>query len=439
MNKDRISDLPEALLLQILSSLPTETAITTSVLSKRWRSLWKIVPNLKFQSDFHRGFDNEEEDPHVFSENVYKALISHKSPILSSLRLKFQGRTDPIDIAILISTAFAKRVRKLVLNSFYQEEQIVTLPSVLFSYNDTLEILKLKFAIDLEFPSRVSLKSLRKLCLYEVHFKDEESIRNLLSGCTKLVVRRYCNADVEKFVIAVPSLRRLTIEDLNQEGGSENGGYVINAPDLKYLNIKGFNDLDFCLVEKSGELVEARISDVCDIANENILESLTSAKRLFLHLSPLEIKVPNGKIFDKLIYLELRTHEHERMWWNLLSFMLHSSPLLQFLKLTDLYLHDDKKYPDEEKWNPRECVPECLLFNLETFAWTGYEWQRRDEKEVATYILKNARKLKKASLFTKPVAREKVEKLEKRREMLDELASVVQGASDSCHLVFESI
>ncbi|AEC05809.1 FBD, F-box and Leucine Rich Repeat domains containing protein [Arabidopsis thaliana] len=438
MNEDRISDLPDALLLQILSSLPTENAIATSVLSKRWRSLWTMLPKLKFDSNFNPVFDDDNIDPTMFSENVYKTLSLHKAPVLESLHLSFEGRTDCLHVGIWIATAFARGVRKLVLDSFYQEDQTVTLPSVLFSYNDSLEILKLKCAIDLDFPSRVCLKSLRKLYLDQVHFKDEESVCNLLCGCPSLqdlVVHRYSNADVATFTIASPSLQRLTIEDLRQEGGYGNGSYVINAPGLKYLNINGVIDIESCLIDKALELEEAKISNVSGITNENILESLTSAKRLILHLSPLEVKVPTGKIFDQLGCLELLTHERE--WWNLLSIMLDSSPKLQILKLTDVYLHDNKTNPDERKWNPPKCAPECLLFHLETFLWIGYEWQRGDEKEVATYILENARRLKKATFSTKRIGREKLEDFEKRREMLNELA-IVLWDSNSCHLVFES-
>ncbi|KAG7560197.1 FBD domain [Arabidopsis thaliana x Arabidopsis arenosa] len=331
----------------------------------------------KFKTD-GLGLSNRDAMNEDRIKNVYRTLTLHKAPVLESLHLSFEGRTDCLDVGIWIATAFARRVRKLVLDSFYQEDQTVTLPSVLFSYNDSLEILKLKCAIDLDFPSRVCLKSLRKLYLYQVHFKDEDSVSNLLCGCPSLedlVVHRYSNADVATFTIAAPSLQRLTIEDLCQEGGYGNGGYVINAPALKYLNINGFIDIESCLIDKALELVEAKISNVSDIANENILESLTSAKRLILHLSPLEIKVPTGKIFDQLVCLELLTHERE--WWNLLSIMLDSSPKLQILKLTDFYLHDNKKNPDERKWNPPKCAPECLLFHLETFVWIGYEATRR--------------------------------------------------------------
>ncbi|XP_019085544.1 PREDICTED: FBD-associated F-box protein At3g49020-like [Camelina sativa] len=428
VNKDRISELPEALILHILSSLPTETAITTSVLSKSWKSLWKVLPNLNFDSDYHYR--------DTFSENLCKSLISHKAPVLDSLHLRVEDESDASDVGIWTGIAFARHVRELVLSFPFEDEGSVRFPNVLCSCNDTLEILKLKFSILLDLPSRVCFKSLRELHLYYVLFKDEESVSNLLCGCPSLedlVLHRMRTYDhVETLTIAVPSLQRLTLKDFSY--GDGDGGYVINAHSLKYLNIYGFHRLEFCLIENEPELVEALITNVSDVANENFLESLISAKHLSLDFSPLkEIKYPTGKIFNQLLSLELHTNKEE--WCNLLSLMLPSSPKLQILKLNDSrrkYLDKDKLA--DRKWNQPKCVPECLLFHLETFVWTRYEWQQEEEHEVATYILKNVRRLKKATLSTYPIESKELEKLEKRREMLNELASVVR-ASNSCHLL----
>lgn len=45
---DRISALPSEVLCHILSFLPTNYAVRTTLLSKRWKNIWTSVPNLYF-------------------------------------------------------------------------------------------------------------------------------------------------------------------------------------------------------------------------------------------------------------------------------------------------------------------------------------------------------------------------------------------------------
>jgi len=49
-NRDRISDLPDCVLLQILSLLNSKHVVQTCVLSKRWKHLWKRIPTLILHS-----------------------------------------------------------------------------------------------------------------------------------------------------------------------------------------------------------------------------------------------------------------------------------------------------------------------------------------------------------------------------------------------------
>ncbi|XP_019095875.1 PREDICTED: putative FBD-associated F-box protein At5g56430 [Camelina sativa] len=43
-----INDLPNDLLVKILSSVPTKVAVSTCLLSKRWGSVWKLIPKLDY-------------------------------------------------------------------------------------------------------------------------------------------------------------------------------------------------------------------------------------------------------------------------------------------------------------------------------------------------------------------------------------------------------
>lgn len=46
--KDRFENLPEHVLELLLSFLPSRGAVRTSMLARRWRTLWKSVPALRF-------------------------------------------------------------------------------------------------------------------------------------------------------------------------------------------------------------------------------------------------------------------------------------------------------------------------------------------------------------------------------------------------------
>ncbi|CAH2064291.1 unnamed protein product [Thlaspi arvense] len=369
MNEDRISELPEALLLQILSLLATKDAIATSVLSKGWRSLWKMVPRLEFVSPIKK-----------FATNVGRSLLLHQAPVLESLHLRVRDSCDIGDIGVLAGIAFARHVREFVLDVF--SYKLVPFPSSLF-FSASLETLKLENLIQLHVPSPVSMKSLKTLHLVFVTYKDDESFRNLLSGCPNL----------ENLVLC----RDFHLVEVGRS-------YTIVAPSLKRLSIHDYSDGRF----KGGQ---------------------------FTYLL-FKIKFPTGAIFYRLVYLEMYTNKAE--WWRVLALMLDSSPKLQVLKLVyiDENLHYGRtKWPVMEKWREPEYVPECLLSHLEKFVWTIYNWDREEEIEVATYILRNAKRLKNATISARPIQYKELSKLEERYKMLMELDGVVR-ASNSCHLVF---
>lgn len=55
--EDRISNLPEDLLLDVLSRLGcAREAVRTSVLGRQWRGLWRHLPDLRFDFDYLEPF-----------------------------------------------------------------------------------------------------------------------------------------------------------------------------------------------------------------------------------------------------------------------------------------------------------------------------------------------------------------------------------------------
>ncbi|CAA7042383.1 unnamed protein product [Microthlaspi erraticum] len=131
--EDRISHLPEALLLQILSLLPTKDVVATSVLSKQWRSVWKMVPKLKFD------YKSNRSKHETFSGIVCRLLLSHKAPVLESLHINFSpDDIDAAEIGMWIGIAYASQVRELVLDVYSDKGSSFKFPPRLYNC-ETLE------------------------------------------------------------------------------------------------------------------------------------------------------------------------------------------------------------------------------------------------------------------------------------------------------------
>ncbi|XP_019090602.1 PREDICTED: putative F-box/FBD/LRR-repeat protein At4g03220 [Camelina sativa] len=106
---DRISDLPDSLLHQILLLLPLISAAKTSSLSKRWRSLFLSLPDLDFTSI------SDLSKPKSFSSNsIYKVLSLRNHRDSNNLRsLRFRATVTFTSLNSLIRLAVTHQVQDL--------------------------------------------------------------------------------------------------------------------------------------------------------------------------------------------------------------------------------------------------------------------------------------------------------------------------------------
>ncbi|XP_078169199.1 F-box/FBD/LRR-repeat protein At2g04230-like [Carex rostrata] len=172
---DRLSNLPYALLLTILSFLPTHIAARTSVLCRSFRHLWEASPSLAFISE-DLPYPQPEKDN--FVAMAERALFCRNpNHSLHSLRLEISrcDRRNASFLCSLLTKARCLELHHLTINGFWNADFSNILP-IIFTMN-SLRSLSIDRVPALEyglsyrdypkfkFPSRITLTCLRSLSL----------------------------------------------------------------------------------------------------------------------------------------------------------------------------------------------------------------------------------------------------------------------------------
>ncbi|KAJ4907206.1 putative FBD-associated F-box protein [Raphanus sativus] len=270
-----------------------------------------------------------------------------------------------------------------------------------------------------------SFPTLKTLSLVSVKYPGEEFARRLLSSChvlEDLVVEQRVNDNVAVFTVKVPSLKSATLYKAARLSIEGEDGFVIDAPSLEQLGIS-FDPVGFCVIENEmPNIVKAEV--VAAHSSPGVtLSPVTSAKRLFTCLPYSKDAYSVGTVFHRLVHLKICTCETE--WLNLLMRLLNDSPNLRSLKLQQWHNGEHMR----PCWNDPSSFPECLSSSLETFEWIGYEG-RKEEKEVAAFILRSGRCLKKVTISSKSTDSDN------KLEMLKDL-SLSFRRSPTCQLAFD--
>ncbi|KAG2333219.1 hypothetical protein Bca52824_004399 [Brassica carinata] len=351
---DSISELPDALLLEILSYLPTREVVTTMVLSKRWKYLYAFVPTLEYD---HNSYQDGED--RSFSRFVYSSLLLHEAPVLKGLTILLGQNTGAIDIGVCVRTAIKRHTRHLdiEIDDTCSAETInpVILPTSLYTGCTMLVSLWLTNVVLMDSSSTVSFPSLKLLALLSVRCPNNEFVPKILAGCPvleNLLVDRCTGDNVNLFVVRVPSLKILSLQNVSD---IHSDGFLIDAPCLELMRINE-NTKGFCGIEHNMPKIDAASLCVTCNRTEQILSSLTSLQQLRLCLMTSKDAYPEGIAFNRLVELTLCTSEPECL--NLLMRLLKDSPKLRVLRL-EQWIHESMtSYPFQ--YNPSHILPRSL-------------------------------------------------------------------------------
>lgn len=388
---DNMSRLPNELLLSIISFLPMKDAARTSVLSKRWRNLYVLSPNLEF--DFS---ESGAYGTMVLMNAVDRLfLIRNRHPInrFGLCCSESQG-FQPSHLEWWIHCMMWHGIREIDL--FVPADLMI--PPSLFSCK-TLVVLHLssKCGAEMEIPAEVFLPSLKDLYLNDVisFAKDAAACERLISNCPVLESFVYAiENDDGKFVVSSPTLKHLNISCILLE-------IVIDAPSLVSLEYCVSHAVSHKFINVPS-LTRAKLHFLQDEeADGDYTLAVTDLIRAVSKVSELDI---SGGTLEDLLKYKIPVPAMQNLTLLNLSYDLNLGfeEILHFLSccenLKSLYIEE---LPHEFNLDAREDLEEtracCLLFSLKKIDITSFR-DHGDQMEMIKYFLKSARVLESLKL-----------------------------------------
>ncbi|CAA7019427.1 unnamed protein product [Microthlaspi erraticum] len=283
--EDRISELPDPLICQVLSHLSTKDLVKTSVLSTRWRTLWLWVP---------REYLDSREFPclDVFVKFGDRFFDSDRASCIDKLNLTIvvhEGRDDGASYfhKSWIDAAVTRKVQhvhvQLHVGNYWD---YLEMPTSLFNCK-TLVSLKLRTVkLALDHVGFVSLPCLKTMQLKYFNI-NEASFERLVSCCPvleKLTISKCVNIlDVKVFRVLSTSLKMLVVELLNF-GHALGSGFVVDAPRLRFLSVVDYLSESFVVhnMDSNAAIVDFALTFGLKVLDEATGSSKRSSIRRFL-------------------------------------------------------------------------------------------------------------------------------------------------------------
>jgi hypothetical protein len=171
---DRISELPDPLLQEILSFLPINQVVQSTILSKRWKHMSTSIPVLFYSGFYPSGYCNFVEKT-IRSRSVKKFSLAdsmYKPNSASNVDrwISFLVKNDVEELDLYWFRGLSGRMYQLP-QSVLDSKSLTVL---------TLDGCNLHLTCG---DININLPSLRKLCLREVS-TDDQTIHKLVVGCT---------------------------------------------------------------------------------------------------------------------------------------------------------------------------------------------------------------------------------------------------------------
>ncbi|TVU11949.1 hypothetical protein EJB05_45561, partial [Eragrostis curvula] len=226
---DRIGLLPDAVLGDIISLLPTKDGVRTQILATRWRRLWRSAP---LNLDCSGG--GLHEDDEVQAGLISRILEAHSGPARRLFVPVLHLHLRPATVDDWLSSAALDNLQELefdtIGNQYFRRTRDVSLPASAFRFSATLRVVTIsRCHISDIAVEALSFPQLQQLGLKRVDI-SEGSLQNIIAGSPVLeYLLLYCIDGLHTVRINSPSLVSIGLY-------LPSGNFIIeDAPSLQRL------------------------------------------------------------------------------------------------------------------------------------------------------------------------------------------------------------
>ncbi|KAK1625868.1 hypothetical protein QYE76_000183 [Lolium multiflorum] len=382
---DFISRLPDAVLVSIVSLLPTKVGARTQAISRRWRPLWRSAPlNLVAGRGFH--------SKGLMTVNLIEKILSqHPGPArqfslyINNVACYWWDKTGVDKIGVWLSSQALDNLEELeltyILGWLHEERQAYLLPSSAFRFAPTLRVAKLSgcHLPDMILQLFLKFPCLKQLTLAKVTI-SEAALQSIFSGCPALESLEL----IDNFGIAHLCISSQTIKSIGfcadwwQEGVLLQELVIQDAPCLERLL-----PLDPANCPPAIRIISAPKLKILGMLSGQIAELQFGTT-----------------VFQKMISVGLTTKIHTMRVLVLHSAGLNQDKVVNFLKcfpcLERLYVIFDSQIGMQNcrKYDPLLDPIECLELHLKEVVLKNYEGTIWSCIDFTKFLLLNAKVLK---------------------------------------------
>ncbi|XP_074297845.1 F-box protein At4g09920-like [Silene latifolia] len=234
--RDRLSEMPDEVIVHILSYMPTLDAVET-MLIRPFGNLWTLVHTLNFNVEkFPNRMVSDDKwfDVGRFNTFVHNVLMIHKRPTIDKFHLNYECEQIEAgdDLSILLKFALDKQAKEMYLFDVYPYfSERSDFPNFTSQSLVTLElhdcIIYRRF--------KVNLGSLKKLILCRTRM-HEDTFQQYIRGCPSLQELHIVEPQIMKLRFSAPNIRKLSLVLIEKR--KSNYRWSLDFPNLKSLDLE---------------------------------------------------------------------------------------------------------------------------------------------------------------------------------------------------------